>query len=148
MSCCSMINPSGDSCTVHQVGLSGTPGCFNLLTRATIFWGKFFIIFELSLCLLSVGHDQRFFRWKSIECISLASWSISRHLCLSTCDDLRWIRTSPISCLIRAITNIFPISIREFPSTNIDESKRTTSQIDSVNLYLMNLFVSFFFSSI
>lgn len=54
MSCCSMINPSATSCTVHQVGMSGIPGCFNILTRATIFWGKFFVIFELTLCLLSL----------------------------------------------------------------------------------------------
>lgn len=59
MSCCSMASSSPSttdttSCTVHQVGLSGTPGCFSVLTRAAMFWGKFFIIFELSLCSLAL----------------------------------------------------------------------------------------------
>jgi len=51
-SCCSKLNTS--SCSIQQVGLSGTPGCFRLLTDEIIYWGKFFLIFELSLCLLSL----------------------------------------------------------------------------------------------
>ncbi|CAF0720902.1 unnamed protein product [Adineta steineri] len=52
VSCCSITNST--SCTINQVSSSGVPGCFRLLTQGTIYWGKFFIIFELSLCLLSL----------------------------------------------------------------------------------------------
>lgn len=99
-----MINPSATSCTVHQVGMSGIPGCFNILTRATIFWGKFFVIFELSLCLLSVSDDENLYS-QTISLISFsASWRFPRYLCLSTRDDLRWLYTNAVSCLI---LNIF-----------------------------------------
>lgn len=54
-SCCSMSNDfSSKSCTVHQAGMTGTPGCFNVLTQMATFWGKFFIFFELGLCLVSL----------------------------------------------------------------------------------------------
>jgi hypothetical protein len=49
-SCCSKINTT--SCSIQQVDLSGTPGCFRLLTNEIFFWGKYFILFELGLCLL------------------------------------------------------------------------------------------------
>ncbi|CAF0847452.1 unnamed protein product [Adineta ricciae] len=52
LSCCSMISTT--SCTVHQVGLTGTPGCYSPLTRTTFFWGKFFILLEIGLCGLSL----------------------------------------------------------------------------------------------
>lgn len=52
LSCCSLTSTS--FCNVHQVGLIGTPGCFNLLRRLIFFWGKFFLIFELSLCAIAL----------------------------------------------------------------------------------------------
>jgi hypothetical protein len=45
---------STSACTVQQVGLTGTQGCFAVLTRTTFFWGKYVILFELGLCALSV----------------------------------------------------------------------------------------------
>ncbi|UJR38023.1 hypothetical protein I4U23_030705 [Adineta vaga] len=53
MSCCSLMNTTA-SCRIEQIGVSGTPGCFHSLTEATIYWGKFFVIVELSLCLLAL----------------------------------------------------------------------------------------------
>ncbi|CAF0861284.1 unnamed protein product [Adineta ricciae] len=52
-SCCSLTDATA-SCTIEQVGASGTPGCYRALTEGTIYWGKFFVIFELSLCLLAL----------------------------------------------------------------------------------------------
>ncbi|CAF1306349.1 unnamed protein product [Adineta steineri] len=52
LSCCSMT--STVSCTVHEVGLTGTPGCLPILTRATFFWGKLFLLIEFSLCVLAL----------------------------------------------------------------------------------------------
>ncbi|CAF0958133.1 unnamed protein product [Rotaria sordida] len=52
LSCCSMTSSS--ICTVHQVSLAGTPGCYSLLTQTTFFWTKFIILIELSLCILSL----------------------------------------------------------------------------------------------
>ncbi|CAF4841493.1 unnamed protein product, partial [Rotaria sp. Silwood1] len=56
MSCCSMTVklPSTSACTVDQVSLRGTLGCFRVLTKVTIYWMKYFIIAELGLCLLSL----------------------------------------------------------------------------------------------
>lgn len=51
-SCCSKTN-SG-FCSIEQVSLSGTPGCFRILTEKTIFWGQYFFLFELGLCLLAL----------------------------------------------------------------------------------------------
>ncbi|CAF3458910.1 unnamed protein product [Rotaria sp. Silwood1] len=45
---------SSSFCTVHQVSLAGTPGCFSLLTQTTFFWTKFIILVELGLCVLSL----------------------------------------------------------------------------------------------
>ena len=60
MSCCSMTKTSSTTtCTIHEVGLSGASGCYRVLTQATIYWGKYFIMFELGLCLLSVS-DKTF----------------------------------------------------------------------------------------
>ncbi|CAF5084098.1 unnamed protein product, partial [Rotaria magnacalcarata] len=52
LSCCStsMASP----CSVHQVGLSGTPGCFSLLAKTTLFWTKYIILIELGLSALSL----------------------------------------------------------------------------------------------
>lgn len=55
-SCCSLTNAT--SCTIEQVGQSGTPGCFRSLANGTIFWGAIFVIAELSLCLLAVSRSS------------------------------------------------------------------------------------------
>ncbi|CAF3216393.1 unnamed protein product [Rotaria socialis] len=51
-SCCStsMTSP----CTVHQVGLLRTPGCYSLLTKTTLFWIKYIILIEFGLSALSL----------------------------------------------------------------------------------------------